>query len=76
MTFRGQSRSIEKRTFESKLFKHSLMCIVLKFHESSSRNEEVIVILISVRATTSHPVKTLSELKKICITFLSRSFFS
>ena len=37
-----------KKIIETKLFSHSLMCIVLKFHENASRNKKVVVILLSI----------------------------
>ena len=43
-----------------KLFRHNLMCIVQKFHENLSRNEEIMVILMRVHATMLHPVKFCS----------------
>ena len=38
-----------KKTFETKAIKHSLMCIVLKFHWNPFWNEDVMVIFVSVR---------------------------
>ena len=48
-----------EKTFETKAFRHRLMSIV--FHENSSRNEEVMVILLSVHDLMLHPVVCKKE---------------
>ena len=45
-----------KKTFEKEICRHSLKCIVLKFHKNRSRNEEVMFLLLSVHAMMLHPV--------------------
>ena len=43
-----EQKQINKEIFGTKVLRHVLLNIILKFHESSSKNEKVMVILLVV----------------------------